>query len=682
MNRRLISSEFLVLLRSLTLAAGFLCGLTGLPAFGQSGCANFPANYVPFSNISYVTAPNAAGDRLVVGSLAGGFNSFGNAIQNPATSINQEFCNAVQLSAQQSYPNVYVPTAAEKSGNFSAFAGLLVNPATNQAYQNGIIPASQLGNPYYAWRIAPNALNITSVQNAASNITPGLPNAGIAQGAIFVVQGANLGPATISITNAAFQNTTLSNTSVAVTVGGTTVSAPMYYTSAGQVAALLPSNTPTGTGTIAVTYNNQTSASIPITVVANNLGLFSIDSSGSGPGIVTFPDYSLVSAAKIAGCGGPNTECGSANPGDTLILWATGLGPVNGSDAAGAGLGQAINVPLTLWLGGVQAPVTYQGRSGCCIGEDQIVFTVPNNVPTGCAVPLLIQINNEISNNTVMPVAATGSRNCTPTNAAYASVNLEQGVVAGPISVGNIKVDHYSDGNGTFEDDGKAQFQTLLTYSPGSQPFLISWVDYPPSGTCLVYNNLNENTNTPVTSVASLDAGPTVKLTGPNGSVSLPENKSSNEFNPGNFLVPGVLTVTGTGGAKVGSFSGTLTIPASPTLVSPVINGSATRSNGLTVTWTGGSSGTVVMELASCTDGSCTNGAVAACSAPASAGTFTIPPYVLMAVPAGNNGGFVLSTQAQSSFTATGLNLGAITLDRYNVAGFGYGWGSGGFTLK
>ncbi len=99
MNRRLISSEFLVLLRSLTLAAGFLCWLTGLPAFGQSGCANFPANYVPFSNISYVTAPNAAGDRLVVGSLAGGFNSFGNAIQNPATSINQEFCNAVQLSA-------------------------------------------------------------------------------------------------------------------------------------------------------------------------------------------------------------------------------------------------------------------------------------------------------------------------------------------------------------------------------------------------------------------------------------------------------------------------------------------------------------------------------------------------------------------------------------------------------
>ncbi len=681
MNRRIFPSEFLARLGSLTLALGLLCWPIGLPAFGQSGCVNFPANYVPFSSISYVTAPDAAGDRLVVGPLAGGFNAFGNAIQNPATSINQEYCDAqVQLAPQQSYPNVYVPTTAEREGDFSAFAGLLVNPATNQPYKNGVIPASQLGNPYYAWRIAPNALNITSVQNAASNISPGLPNAGIAQGSIFIVQGASLGPANISIATAAFQSTTLSNTSVAVTVGGTTVNAPMYYTSAGQVAALLPSNTPTGTGTIAVSYNGQTSAAAPITVVANNLGIFSIDSSGSGPGIVTFGDYSLVSAAKIAGCGGPNTECGAANPGDTLILWATGLGPVTGSDAAGAGLGVAINVPLTLWLGGVSITPTYQGRSGCCIGEDQIVFTVPNNVPTGCAVPLLVQIGNEISNNTAMPVAS-GSRNCSPANTAYASANIEQDVIAGPITVGSIKLDHYSDGNGAFEDDGKAQFQTLLTYAPASQPFLVSYLDDQPLGTCVVYSNINGSGNIPVTSASSLDAGPTIKLTGPNGSVSLPENQGLSEFSAGSFLIPGDYTVTGAGGANVGPFSGTLTIPASPTLVSPVNNGVATRSDGLTVTWTGGG-GNVLIDIAGCTDNTCTNGATATCVAPASAGTFTVPPYVLLALPASTSAGFVLSTRAESAFTATGLNLGFIAVNRYNVAGFGYGWGSGSFTFK
>ena len=102
---------------------------------------------------------------------------------------------------------------------------------------------------------------------------------------------------------------------------------PRYYTSATQVAALLPSNTPTGNGTITVTYNNQPSNSAPITMVTRNLGIFTVDSSGGGPGIVTYADYSLVSPTKAANCGGPNTTCGAANPGDTLILWATGFGP-------------------------------------------------------------------------------------------------------------------------------------------------------------------------------------------------------------------------------------------------------------------------------------------------------------------------------------------------------------------
>jgi uncharacterized protein (TIGR03437 family) len=201
------------------------------------------------------------------------------------------------------------------------------------------------------------APTITSVANAASNVAF---NAPLAQGAIFILKGSGLGPADISIAPAAFQSTSLSGTSVPVTVGTTTVNALMYYTSASQVTALLPSNTPTGAGMFTV---GQTGNSIGHTVVPNNLGIFTIDSSGQGPAIVTYPDYSLVSAARATTCGGPNTACGAANPGDMLILWATGLGPVSGDDASGAGLGQNMpNVPLTLWLGGVQAQVVYQGR--------------------------------------------------------------------------------------------------------------------------------------------------------------------------------------------------------------------------------------------------------------------------------------------------------------------------------
>jgi uncharacterized protein (TIGR03437 family) len=507
---------------------------------------------------------------------------------------------------------------------------------------------------------------ISAVVNAASYITPGLPNAGIAQGAIFVVFGSGLGPANISFAPKAFQSTTLSNTSLAVTVGGTTVNALMYYTSAGQVAALLPSNTPTGTGTVTASYNGQPSSPAPITVVANNLGIFSIGSDGQGPGIVTYPDYSLVSAAKAAQCGGPNTTCGAANPGDTLILWATGLGPVSGNDASGAGLGQNMpNIPLTVWLGGVQAPVVYQGRSGCCIGEDQIVFTVPNNVPTGCAVPLLIQIGNQISNNTVMPVA-NGSRNCTLNNPALASVNVEQAVTAGPVAFADISLSKDPNSGGTgYQDDAHFQFAKALTYTPGSQPFFDSYVDDQPLGTCIVFNNLDNNSiNPPFGSLGNLDAGSSFTVTGPNGSV--PVTGTPGRFNAtlsaaGAFLVPGAYTITGTGGADVGPFTATATIPAFPTLVSPLAtNFTVTRSSGMTVNWSGnGSTGNVLIQVSGATDNTFATGANAVCMAPASAGTFTVPPYALLTLPAGNFG--ALSFQqltAAVPFTASGLNVG------------------------
>ena len=290
---------------------------------------------------------------------------------------------------------------------------------------------------------------ISNVTNAASNITTGLPNAGIAQGAIFTIFGTNLGPGTLSVAQNAFQSTILSGTSVSVTVSGTTVAPLLYYTSATQVSALLPSNTPAGTGTVTVTYNGQVGLAAPITVVASNFGIFTVTSDGQGAPIVTNGDYSLVSTMKAANCGGPYTTCGAANPGDTLVLWGTGLGPVSGSDSAGAGLGVNMpNLPLTVWLGGVQAAVSYQGRSGCCIGEDQIVFTVPANVPTGCAVPLAVQIGNEVGNYRLMAVAPKGTRTCPPSNSTFSSA-LVQAVTTstGPITHGGVDLSRQPDQN-------------------------------------------------------------------------------------------------------------------------------------------------------------------------------------------------------------------------------------------
>jgi hypothetical protein len=93
--------------------------------------------------------------------------------------------------------------------------------------------------------------------------------------------------------------------------------------------------------------------------------------------------------------------------------------------------------------------------------------------------------------------------------------------------------------------------------------------------------------------------------------------------------------------------------PAISTLVSPTSGGNATRSNGVTITWTGGSAN-LQIELDGCADSACDNGAAAICVAPASAGSFNIPSYVLEALPASTNAGVVLSSYSEGSFTATG----------------------------
>jgi hypothetical protein len=81
-----------------------------------------------------------------------------------------------------------------------------------------------------------------------------------------------------------------------------------------------------------------------------------------------------------------------------------------------------------------------------------------------------------------------------------------------------------------------------------------------------------------------------------------------------------------------------------------------TRSAGLPITWAGGASGTFVFiggnSSSSTASGSFT------CIAPVAAGQFTVPAYVLAALPAGTGSVEVENETAPASFTATGLNYG------------------------
>ncbi len=184
------------------------------------------------------------------------------------------------------------------------------------------------------------------VRNSASYILPGLPNSGIAEGSLFIVFGQNMGPAKI-VQVSSFPLPTsagLAGTSVQVTMNGTVVDAIMLYTLATQVAAVLPSSTPVGTGTMTVTYNGQTSAAAPITVVKSTFGIFAVNQSGTGQGVLQ-----NVNSATDRPFNSPTQ---SAQPGQVMILWGTGLGPVTGDEAAGPLPGDMPNLNVHVWVSG------------------------------------------------------------------------------------------------------------------------------------------------------------------------------------------------------------------------------------------------------------------------------------------------------------------------------------------
>lgn len=519
------------------------------------------------------------------------------------------------------------------------------------------------------------------VKNAASYAPQGLPSAGIAEGSIFSIFGDNLGPDTpeFGFNYPLPTVTPVGKVSVTATVAGTTVPCIILYSGKTQINAVLPSNTPVGTGTLTVTYNGQTSATVPIEVVKNSFGIFSVNSAGSGPGIVTFADYSLVTPSK------------SANPGETLIVWGTGLGPVTGNEAGGALPGDQPSVPAELYVGGQQVTTTYKGRSGCCAGLDQIAFVVPSNVE-GCSVPVAIKIADKVSNFATVSIARSG-RACTDTATGLTTTDLGKLFGKSNIAVGSVTLSRTTSitpaiagivpASTTTTDTGFAGFERF-TFAPGTEfsPAVFNSVSF---GACVVTTFSGQNTNPfPGFSYVGLDAGPNISVAGPAGSRTLTptpsigagfySNSNMGNGTPGSYLDPGAYTITGPGGSAVGPFTAKFNLPQSLVWTNQASITTVNRAAGQTVTWTGGDP-TGFVSI----DGSSFNliannpvGATFHCQARVADGSFNIPAIVLLSLPAGTGssvGGVTIPTgslsvgsaTADTTFTASGLDLGIVS---------------------
>lgn len=497
---------------------------------------------------------------------------------------------------------------------------------------------------------------IAAILNAASYIKPGLPNYGIAPGSMFVVFGTELGPAVLQQPAGYPYPTSLGATSMRVTVGATSVDAIMVYTSATQVAAILPSNTPVGIGLLSVTYQGRTSEPGAFRVSRSAPGLLTLTETGTGPALA----QNVNSAADQP----RNGVTHAARPGQTVTLWATGLGPITGSDS-NIPTAQDLNVALQVFVGGVPATVTYKGRSGCCAGVDQIVIQIPRGVE-GCYVPVYVRMGDVLSNFASLSIASSGEV-CTDLN-GLSGTDLEKLQTGGTIATGMVSLattrdcDDYYFCYGpvnTYSERGSAYFSrvNLQAASGQTRPGL------PPTGSCTVMPPPAFTPGGPISQPIPLDAGPVLNIGGPKGvkqiSLLSPGNYAQT-FSTGakqvEFLQPGDYVIdNGAGGADIGPFRATLSVPKPFT---PTIQRSA---SGVKVSWTGGSpTGLVTIEGSASTLTGV--GARFTCTERIAAGQFTIPAEVFLSIPPDGVDHAGLNIAASSStvvnFKARGLDYG------------------------
>jgi uncharacterized protein (TIGR03437 family) len=507
---------------------------------------------------------------------------------------------------------------------------------------------------------APSGPNITNVLNNYSYIPAGFPNSGIPPGTLFTIFGTGLanapaGNVTLSSSASPGIPTTLAGATLSVTVGGKTVTPGMYYATPTQIAAVLPSNTPTGSATLTVSYNNATSNAYSFQVVPYALGLDTYY--GTGNGLVT---------ATSPTSGALYNYTNSAKPGDTIVLWGSGLGADTAdSDTVFTSSPHSVNTPLQIYFGGVPGTVLYAGSSGYP-GLDQIDVTIPANAPTGCYVGVVGVTGNgasqTVSNFGSLTISSSGGQ-CNDSifgisGSTISTLSGKTTVRSGDVFVGQlIEPTSGTDNTPKTNNIAFASFSqdTGTSYaSSNNSAFSL--------GSCSVNEIISSSTGSTGTSVG-LDAG-TINLTGPAGTYGL------STFATGSYeasLPAGAITSSGgaftfnngSGGVDVKGFNTTINLP-NPLLswTNQSADATVNRAQGIQITWTGGASGSYVLITGSSSNDTTGASGSFTCITTQNALSFTVPGYVTGALPAGSGRLDVENIANYATFTASGLDVG------------------------
>lgn len=254
----------------------------------------------------------------------------------------------------------------------------------------------------------PSANQSTSV-DAASYLT----SIGAAPGQILSAFGSGFANS-VNISQSA-PMTPLPTTLGGVSVRVNGVLAPLYFVGVGgsfgqgafQINYQLPYETLPGVAYVEVLYNGALVTSEFLNVSANAPSVFTVTSTGTGQAVALNQDNSLNGATSAQF---PNAKPEAR--GRVLQVFANGTGASFVDFTTGQPLTIASGViaptngvPLyatsfmpTATIGGVPAAIQFSGLAPGFVGLWQLNIVIPQNAPTGNAVPLLVSIGGRVSN--------------------------------------------------------------------------------------------------------------------------------------------------------------------------------------------------------------------------------------------------------------------------------------------
>jgi len=242
---------------------------------------------------------------------------------------------------------------SEDPGTLYITAGIGGGPNNDPVQSHGLLASIQAAPSFAA----------AGVQNAASFIAGSIaPNTWVS------IEGSGLSAptGTWQVTGSTLPTEV---NGVGVTLNGTAV--PVSFVSNRQVNFLVSSNVPTGPAQIQTTNNGLTSAVVNVNVEPLAPAFFAIGTNAASGNIYIAAEHAN---GTLIGPAATITGATPAEPGETIVLFATGFGPTLAS-------GEVLAVTPTIAIDGIAAAVTFAGLVEP--GLYQLNIVVPSTVTLG-----------------------------------------------------------------------------------------------------------------------------------------------------------------------------------------------------------------------------------------------------------------------------------------------------------